>query len=112
MDGHASWVSKPVLELMAAGGRIPDNVDGGEIIRDKNGIPTGMALTSGLPLPLLMDPLGTFVDNAMGLVPIPDRTSEQVADYFKIAMHDALEVGLTSIHDAGGEDQYIGFFKE
>jgi len=97
---------------MAAGGRIPDNVDGGEIIRDKNGVPTGITPTSDLPSSLLMDPLGTFVDNAMGLVPIPDRTSEQVANYFKTAMHDALEVGLTSIHDAGGEDQYIGFFKE
>lgn len=48
----------------------------------------------------------------MGLVPVPDRTSAQVADYFKIAMRDALEVGLTNIHDAGGEDQYIDFFKE
>ena len=52
------------------------------------------------------------MDNAVGLVPIPDETPAQVADYFKVAMHDALEVGLTSIHDAGGEDQYIGFFKE
>ncbi|KAF9652242.1 hypothetical protein BDM02DRAFT_234555 [Thelephora ganbajun] len=81
VDGHASWVSKPVLELMVASGKIPEGIDGGEIIRDENGVPT-------------------------------DRTPAQVADYFKIAMHDALEVGLTSIHDAGGEDRYIDFFKE
>lgn len=48
----------------------------------------------------------------MSLVPIPDRTPLQVANYFKTAMHDALEVGLTNIHDAGGEEQHIGFFKE
>lgn len=97
---------------MVASGRMPDNVDGGEIIRDKSGIPIGITLTSDLLSSLLMDPSGTFVDNAMGLVPVPDRTPTQVADYFKTAMHDALEAGLTSIHDASGEDQYIGFFKE
>ena len=48
----------------------------------------------------------------MSLVPIPDKTPAQVADYFKTAMKDALEVGLTNIHDAGGEDQYIGFYRQ
>ena len=47
----------------------------------------------------------------MNLVPIPDKTPAQVADYFKTAMRDALEVGLTSIHEAGGDDQYINFYK-
>lgn len=59
-----------------------------------------------------MDLPGTFVDNAMELVPIPDLTTAQVADYFDTAMRDALEVGLTSIHDASGEDQHIAFFKK
>lgn len=49
MDGHASWVSKPVLELMAAGGKIPEDVDGGEIIRDKDGVPTGITVADNLP---------------------------------------------------------------
>lgn len=48
----------------------------------------------------------------MNLVPIPDKTLAQVADYFKTAMRDALEVGLTNIHDAGGEDRYIDFYKQ
>ena len=119
VDGHAAWVSKPVLELMVAGGKIPEDVDGGEIIRDEDGVPTGITLAfdpSSLPL---MDFLGIFVDNAMGLVPIPEETLAQVADYFKVTMNDALEVGLTSIHDAtgGGEatgrgDKYIDFLKE
>ncbi|KAF9780179.1 amidohydrolase family-domain-containing protein [Thelephora terrestris] len=95
VDGHATWVSKPVLELMIAGGKIPKDVSGGEVIRDKGGFPTGI-----------------FVDNAMSLVPVPDKTPAQVLAYFKTAMQDALEVGLTNIHDAGGQDQYIDFYKE
>ena len=97
---------------MIASGRIPEDVDGGEIIRDKDGVPTGITLEFDFLSLSLTSCLGTFVDNAMGLVPVPDRTPAQVADYFKTAMHDALEVGLTSIHDAGGEDQHIDFFKE
>ena len=112
VDGHASWVSKPVLELMVTGRKIPEDVDGGEIIRDKDGVPTGITLSQDPPSSSLMDLLGTFVDNAMSLVPIPDLTPAQVADYFNTAMHDALEVGLTNIHDASGADRYIGFFKE
>jgi len=97
---------------MVTGGKIPEDVDGGEIIRGKDGRPTGITLTSDLPSSLLMDLSGTFVDNAMGLVPVPELTPAQVANYFNTAMRDALEVGLTSIHDAGGEDRYISFFKE
>ena len=48
----------------------------------------------------------------MDLVPVPKKTPSQVAEYFNTAMRDALEVGLTNIHDAGGEDRYIGFYKE
>ena len=112
MDGHATWVSKPVLELMAAGGKLPKDVDGGEIIRDNDGVPTGITPAFNSPSLSLTNFLGIFVDNAMLLVPIPGETSAQVAENFKVAMHDALEVGLTCIHDAEGVDQYIGFFKE
>lgn len=97
---------------MVAGGKLPEGVDGGEIVRGKDGAPTGITLASNTPSLLLMGPSGTFVDNAMGLVPIPDRTPAQVADYFKTTMRDALEVGLTTIHDAGGEDRYLSLFKE
>lgn len=48
VDGHATWVSRPVMDLMIAGGKIPKDVDGGEVIRDKDGFPTG--ITSALCL--------------------------------------------------------------
>lgn len=38
VDGHASWVSSRVLELMD---ELPAEVDGGIIVRDANGKPTG-----------------------------------------------------------------------
>lgn len=44
VDCHASWVSKPVLELMMTSGKIPEDIDGGEIIRDRDGVPTGITL--------------------------------------------------------------------
>ena len=98
---------------MVTGGMIPEDVDGGEIIRDDDGVPTGITLASNpVHYLLLTDFSGTFVDNAMWLVPIPDETPAQVASYFKVTMRDALEVGLTCIHDASGEDKFIDFYKE
>jgi predicted amidohydrolase YtcJ len=53
---------------------------------------------------------GVFVDNAMALVPIPPWTEAQVKDYFDRAMKDALQHGLTSIHDAATRPDVIEFF--
>lgn len=39
VDVHASWVSPRVLEIM---GELPSEVEGGLIIRDTKGHPTGM----------------------------------------------------------------------
>jgi predicted amidohydrolase YtcJ len=55
---------------------------------------------------------GVFVDNAMGLVPIPPWTLEETNAKFERAMKDALAVGLTSIHDAATEPLAIKFFKQ
>lgn len=40
VDGHASWVSNAVLSTL---NNLPDEVDGGLIIRDKAGKPTGLS---------------------------------------------------------------------
>jgi predicted amidohydrolase YtcJ len=39
VDGHAMLVSQKVLDLLAP---LPDEVEGGEIVRDAEGRPTGM----------------------------------------------------------------------
>ena len=38
VDGHALWVSQKVIDLS---GELPEEVDGGAIIRDVSGAPTG-----------------------------------------------------------------------
>lgn len=37
-DGHAQWVSEATLKLMTP---LPEHVEGGLIVRDKSGNPTG-----------------------------------------------------------------------
>lgn len=39
IDVHASWVSSKVLDLI---GHLPETVEGGLIVRDNKGIPTGV----------------------------------------------------------------------
>ena len=44
-DGHALWVSKKILDAMIP---IPDHVDGGAIIRDEDGNPSGSQYFCGV----------------------------------------------------------------
>jgi predicted amidohydrolase YtcJ len=39
IDIHAEWVSPAILDLL---GDLPDHIDGGEIVRDEAGKPTGI----------------------------------------------------------------------
>ncbi|EIN05898.1 hypothetical protein PUNSTDRAFT_145781 [Punctularia strigosozonata HHB-11173 SS5] len=91
VDGHASWVSNTVLDLM---GDLPDTVNGGAILR-VDGKPTGV-----------------FLDNAMGLIPIPSSSPSELHEYAERTYKDALAVGLTSIHDAMSSPDRIAFFAE
>ncbi|KAK7057516.1 amidohydrolase 3 [Favolaschia claudopus] len=91
IDVHASWVSERVLELM---GPLPGDVEGGSIIRNAGGEPTGI-----------------LVDNAMNLVPIPPWSSKQYTEYFDIAVAEALKFGLTSVHDAATDPAMVEFYK-
>ncbi|KAF8903036.1 amidohydrolase family-domain-containing protein [Mucidula mucida] len=92
VDVHALWVSKRVLELA---GELPSNIEGGVIVRDEKGNPTGV-----------------LVDNAMSLVPLPKWSEEQVSMYFETTIQAALEFGITSIHDAASEPAIISFMKK
>jgi predicted amidohydrolase YtcJ len=108
IDGHAIWVSPRVIELM---GELPSDVNGGEIIRDSNGKPTGSVVNSVLIHRRIHTKEGIFIDNAMQLVPIPPYSEAQMQEYFAVTMKHALEYGLTSIHDAESSPTSIAFYK-
>jgi predicted amidohydrolase YtcJ len=82
-NGHALWVNSQALK---AAGIEPDTADpeGGQIVRGRDGAPSGVLL-----------------ENAMRLVQavIPKRTPAELADLMRDAQAAAHSVGLTGIHD-------------
>ncbi|WP_226702889.1 amidohydrolase [Microbulbifer elongatus] len=96
IDGHAGWANSAA---MACAGitRQSKAPAGGEIIRDKNGEPTGV-----------------LVDNAMALlesvIPQPDLREEKAA--LTTAFDLALSLGLTGVHDAGVEKQTLEAYRQ
>lgn len=46
----------------------------------------------------------------MDLIPIPPRTEAMIEEYALRAMKDAASVGLTSVHDAGMDEESVGVF--
>ncbi|CAE6479302.1 unnamed protein product [Rhizoctonia solani] len=96
-DLHAYWVSNEVIRRL---GRLPDKVDGGEIIRDADGNPTGIFLDNAMVL------ITNQIDDAK-----PQSTNAQRLRFFRRTVKDALSVGLTTIHDAATRVPEIEFYK-
>ncbi|KAG1761990.1 amidohydrolase family-domain-containing protein [Suillus occidentalis] len=90
-DGHALWISKKALELNSPW---PSEVEGGVIMKDSFGNPSGVLL-----------------DNAQDLVKRPVPTEQDLLRRFNITVNDALSYGLTSIHDAGFNPISLEFFR-
>lgn len=85
VDGHAGWANRKALEI-AGVTKATKDPDGGQIIRDKDGNPTGV-----------------LIDRAQGLVTrkIPNLTYDQVKRRLKLAAEMSVSLGLTGVHDAG-----------
>lgn len=85
IDGHAIWVNEVVLKK-AGISKDSQSPEGGEIVKDTNGNPTGI-----------------LVDNAMDLVfaIMPKPTLEQVKDTIELSLNTLASLGLSSVHDAG-----------
>jgi len=87
---HAAWVNSKALKMANISSSSPDP-PGGEIQRDKNGVPTGILLESAVDLIQKLIP-----------PPTPDelaRQLEQLQTYF-------WQMGLTSVHDFDGDLSY------
>ncbi|EIM78532.1 amidohydrolase 3 [Nitritalea halalkaliphila LW7] len=93
-SGHASFVNQKAMELagitvLGSENRVQE-VEGGEVIRDAQGNPTGV-----------------LVERASYLVSklVPQDTPERMERALELALQELAEKGITSFHDAGsGQD--------
>lgn len=96
IDGHSIWVNSAALR--AAGIR-RDTADpqGGHLMRLPDGSPSGV-----------------LVDEAVGLIMkvVPKPTQDQLLKRLDIAVHRCVQMGLTSIHEAGLDLEGIALYKE
>jgi predicted amidohydrolase YtcJ len=96
IDGHAGWANRAAMELAGVDATTPDP-DGGMIMRDSEGRPTG-----------------TFVNNAMRYItqhiPAPGLEDQKLA--LRSSMNALAAEGLTSVHDAGVSSVTLQAYKE
>ena len=95
VDGHAVLVNARALELAGVTAGTPDP-EGGRIIRNADGSPTGV-----------------FVDDAMDLIErvVPPPSADEVRSEVLAAIAEASRWGLTGIHDAGVEAPTIDVYE-
>ncbi|HSP14225.1 MAG TPA: amidohydrolase [Thermoanaerobaculia bacterium] len=96
VDGHAGLANSAAMRLAGITASTKDS-EGGRLIRDAQGNPTGV-----------------FVDEAQGLIErvIPPPTFEQRKRRVLAAAQKIAENGLTEIHDAGADAQTIRAVRE
>ena len=95
VDGHAVWVNEKAMQIADVNAATKDP-QGGRVMRDGSGKPTGV-----------------FLDNAKGLVErkIPNPTPEQIERRLLKALQEAARLGITTVHDAGVEQADIDGYK-
>lgn len=101
-SGHAALVNKKAMEIagirnISQEAPTLETVEGGEIVKDPLGSPTGI-----------------FNENAMALIKshIPEQTEERNLQVARLAMQECLENGITSLHDAGQSEDIIALYKK
>ncbi|MDH3455848.1 MAG: amidohydrolase [Gemmatimonadota bacterium] len=96
VDGHAALVNEKALELARVTAATPDP-DGGRVIRDANGNPTGV-----------------LIDRAQGIVSrvIPSPARSETREAILAAVREANKWGLTGVHDAGVGPEIIDLYEE
>jgi len=94
-SGHATFANDKALEMAGIAnltGERPGEVEGGEIILDELGNPTGV-----------------LTERASGLVQrlVPRETPERAEEALTLALQELAEKGITSFHDAGSGQETI-----
>ena len=100
-SGHASFVNAKAMELAGLNQLSKEQLqkdlgEGGEILRDPLGNPTGI-----------------LIEHAQFLVSkiIPSSTAETLSKAYELAMEACLKNGITSFHDAGADRENLGVLK-
>lgn len=85
IDGHASWANSLAMKRAGISKATPDP-DGGQILRDRDGNPTGI-----------------FIDNAMNLLNahVPATSADERRAQLREALQALAALGMTGVHDAG-----------
>ena len=89
IDGHAAWANTAALDAVGIDRlQSMDDPEGGTIVRDENGRPTGV-----------------FIDAAMGIVgqEVPDPSDAELDRALELALQETAKYGLTGVHDAGAD---------
>ena len=96
IDGHAMWVNRTVLDLAGITRATPDP-EGGRILRDASGNPSGV-----------------FIDNAITLLQnaLPEPSEAERTEAVERAVQACLKVGLTEVHDMGTDLVGIEIYKK
>ncbi len=95
-DGHTTWANSKALALAGITKDTP-NPPNGTIVKDENGEPTGA----------LKESAGDLVGK---LTPKPTREERMVA--LRAGLREANRVGLTRVHSAGGDFEYLDLYDE
>jgi predicted amidohydrolase YtcJ len=100
-SGHASFVNKKAMELAGItplrSEKPTQEVEGGEVLRDDLGNPTGV----------LVERASTLVSKL-----IPAETPERAEEALTLALKELAEKGITSFHDAGSGQDVIDLLQK
>lgn len=91
VGGHAAWLNRAALDIAGITRDTPDP-DGGRIVRDADGEPTGIV-----------------IDNAKDLVTahIPDPSPAEIDEHMLGAVEHCTSLGLVAMHDAGTTEEEL-----
>jgi predicted amidohydrolase YtcJ len=95
-DGHSSWANSKALEMAGITRETPDPPNG-NIVRDEKGDATGA----------LKESAGDLVAKVE-----PQPTRDERLTALRMGMHEANRVGLTRVHSAGQDFEYLDLYNE